>query len=56
MCFCTGVAQTTEQGFDENGESDLDLQYGMGLTNPQPVLLLQDGDLVEGGSFNSASF
>ncbi|KLO11791.1 subtilisin-like protein [Schizopora paradoxa] len=48
-----GVAQTTEQGFNENGESDLDLQYGMGLTNPQPVLLLQDGDLVEGGSFNN---
>ena len=43
-----GTAQTTSQSFDDNGESDLDLQYGMALTNPQPILLLQTGDLVEG--------
>ena len=42
------VVQTTNQSFDFNGESSLDLEYGMGLTNPQPVTLLQVGDLVEG--------
>ena len=25
----------------------------MALTNPQPILLLQDGDLIEGGSFDN---
>ena len=29
-------------------ESSLDLQYGMGLTYPQKVTLLQVGDLIEG--------
>ncbi|KAH9850152.1 subtilisin-like protein [Lenzites betulinus] len=48
-----GVAQTTNQGFNFNGESDLDLEYAFGLTNPQPILLLQAGDLVEGASFNN---
>ncbi|KAI1788899.1 subtilisin-like protein [Ganoderma leucocontextum] len=48
-----GVAQTQDTGFNFNGESDLDLQYGFGLTNPQPILLLQTGDLVEGASFNN---
>ncbi|KAK7025541.1 hypothetical protein VNI00_015894 [Paramarasmius palmivorus] len=43
-----GVAQTQNQSFDFNGESDLDLEYAMALTNPQPVVLLQTGDLVEG--------
>ena len=42
------MAQTDDQGFNFNGESDLDLQYAFGLTNPQPILLLQTGDLVEG--------
>jgi tripeptidyl-peptidase-1 len=42
------VVQNTEQSFNFNGESDLDLQYGMGLTAPQPVTLLQTGDLFEG--------
>ncbi len=46
----SGVDQTDDQGFDTNGESDLDLQYAFGLTNPQPILLLQTGDLVEGES------
>ncbi|TBU37252.1 subtilisin-like protein [Dichomitus squalens] len=48
-----GVDQTNMTGFDFNGESDLDLQYAFGLTDPQPILLLQTGDLVEGASFNN---
>ena len=48
-----GVDQTNMTGFNFNGESDLDLQYAFGLTNPQPILLLQTGDLVEGASFNN---
>ncbi|TBU54464.1 subtilisin-like protein [Dichomitus squalens] len=48
-----GVDQTDDTGFDFNGESDLDLQYAFGLTNPQPILLLQTGDLVEGASFDN---
>ncbi|KAA1472283.1 hypothetical protein DENSPDRAFT_171643 [Dentipellis sp. KUC8613] len=48
-----GVAQTTNQSFDFNGESDLDLEYAFALTNPQPLTLLQTGDLVEGASFNN---
>ncbi|RPD56645.1 subtilisin-like protein [Lentinus tigrinus ALCF2SS1-7] len=48
-----GVDQTNDTGFNFNGESDLDLQYAFGLTNPQPILLLQTGDLVEGASFNN---
>jgi len=44
------VVQTTNQSFDFNGESDLDLQYAMALTNPQPITLLQTGDLVEGAT------
>ncbi|KAF8517278.1 subtilisin-like protein [Hysterangium stoloniferum] len=48
-----GVAQTTDQSFDFNGESDLDLEYGMALVAPQEVTLLQAGDLVEGASFGN---
>ncbi|KAL5531108.1 hypothetical protein ACEPAG_3984 [Sanghuangporus baumii] len=48
-----GIAQTTNQSFDFNGESDLDLEYAMALTNPQPILLLQTGDLVEGAGFDN---
>ncbi|KAI0775553.1 subtilisin-like protein [Trametes elegans] len=48
-----GVVQTDRQGFNLNGESDLDLEYAFGITNPQPILLLQAGDLVEGASFNN---
>ncbi|TFK40518.1 subtilisin-like protein [Crucibulum laeve] len=47
------VVQTTNQSFDFNGESDLDLEYAMGLTNPQPITLLQTGDLVEGAGFDN---
>ncbi|KAF8576121.1 subtilisin-like protein [Ramaria rubella] len=48
-----GVAQTIDQSFDFNGESDLDLEYGMTLVAPQQVTLYQTGDLVEGASFNN---
>ncbi|KAF9046283.1 subtilisin-like protein [Panaeolus papilionaceus] len=47
------VVQTTDQSFDMNGESDLDLEYAMGLTAPQPITLLQTGDLVEGAGFDN---
>ncbi|KAJ3981324.1 subtilisin-like protein [Lentinula detonsa] len=47
------VVQTTNQSFDFNGESDLDLEYGMALVNPQTVTLLQTGDLVEGAGFDN---
>ena len=46
--YLTAVVQTTSQSFDFNGESDLDLEYAMGLTAPQTITLLQTGDLVEG--------
>lgn len=42
--------QTTSKSFDFNGESDLDLEYAFALTSPQPITLLQTGDLVEGKS------
>ena len=48
-----GVDQTTDQGFEYNGESDLDLEYAMTLVNPVKVTLYQAGDLVEGASFNN---
>ncbi|KAI0823960.1 subtilisin-like protein [Trametes gibbosa] len=48
-----GVAQTRNQGFNFNGESDLDLEYAFGITNPQPILLLQAGDPIQGASFNN---
>ncbi|KAI0063498.1 subtilisin-like protein [Artomyces pyxidatus] len=48
-----GVLQTEEEDFGVNGESDLDLEYAMALTNPQPITLLQTGDLVEGASFDN---
>lgn len=48
-----GVDQTTVQGFDYNGESDLDLEYAMTLVYPQQVTLYQAGDVVEGASFNN---
>ncbi|KJA26189.1 hypothetical protein HYPSUDRAFT_63917 [Hypholoma sublateritium FD-334 SS-4] len=47
------VVQNTSQSFNSNGESSLDLEYGMGLTAPQPIILLQTGDLVEGGRFDN---
>ena len=46
--FSLGVVQEKNKSFDFNGESALDFEYGMALTNPQPVTLLQVGDLIEG--------
>ncbi|PSR75788.1 hypothetical protein PHLCEN_2v8905 [Hermanssonia centrifuga] len=49
-----GVVQAIEEGFDLNGESDLDLQYSMALVGKsQPVTLYQTGDEIEGASFNN---
>ncbi|MCJ1386778.1 hypothetical protein MMC17_009905 [Xylographa soralifera] len=48
-----GVNQQTTKSFDDNGESDLDLQYAQALVYPQKVTLYQTGDLVEGASFNN---
>ncbi|KAJ7149248.1 subtilisin-like protein [Mycena crocata] len=54
------IFQTIVEGLIFNGESDLDLeatdrilQYAMALTNPQPVQVLQTGDIIQGGSFNN---
>ncbi|KAJ7149241.1 subtilisin-like protein [Mycena crocata] len=47
------IFQTIVESFEFNGESDLDLEYGMALTNPQSVQVLQTGDIVEGASFNN---
>jgi hypothetical protein len=46
--YLTAIIQTTNQSFDFNGESDLDLEYAMALTAPQTITLLQTGDIVEG--------
>ena len=50
-----GFLQTIVESFDYNGESDLDLEYGMTLVNPQKVTLYQVGDLPESAntSFNN---
>jgi len=47
------IVQTTEQDFNSNGESDLDLEYAIALVYPQKVTLYQVGDTVEGASFNN---
>ncbi|KUJ19485.1 subtilisin-like protein [Mollisia scopiformis] len=47
------TVQTSTQSFDDNGESDLDLQYAIALVYPQKVTLYQTGDAVEGASFNN---
>ena len=49
--MCKGVVQTTVESFDDNVESDLDLEFAMALVGPQQnVTLLQTGDLEEGAS------
>ncbi|KAI9509937.1 subtilisin-like protein [Russula earlei] len=48
-----GVVQQKTKSFSYNGESDLDLEYAMGLTDPTPLYLLQTGDLVEGAGFDN---
>lgn len=53
----SGYDQTEYEGFGENGESDLDLQYSMSLVGPkQTVTLYQAGDLYEGMSSTSCLF
>jgi tripeptidyl-peptidase-1 len=47
------VLQTTNQSFNFNGESALDLEFAMALIFPQQVTLFQVGDLTNGGSFNN---
>jgi tripeptidyl-peptidase I len=47
------VVQTQFQNFSFNGESALDLEYGMALVYPQKVTLYQAGDLAAGASFNN---
>jgi tripeptidyl-peptidase-1 len=49
-----GSILTSDLSFDYNGESNLDLEYGMTLvTKGQNVTLYQVGDAVEGASFNT---
>ncbi|KAI0093139.1 subtilisin-like protein [Irpex rosettiformis] len=49
-----GVVQTNRSGFNQNGESNLDLQFSMALVGKgAPVTLYQVGDLQQGGSFNN---
>ncbi len=43
----------TQQGFQFNAESDLDLEYAMTLVYPQTVTLYQVGDNIASGSFNN---
>jgi hypothetical protein len=47
-----GYPQTTDTGFQYNGESDLDLEYAQALVGKQTLTLYQVGDVVEGASFN----
>ena len=42
------VVQNTSRGFNVNARSDLELEYAIALTAPQPVTLLQTGDLSQG--------
>lgn len=47
------VVQTTNQSFNFNGESALDLEFAMGLIYPQQATVFQVGDLTQGGSFGN---
>lgn len=49
----SGLPQTSTVSFQDNGESDLDLEYAMALVYPQKVTLFQVGDNVQSGSFNT---
>jgi tripeptidyl-peptidase-1 len=55
-----GVGQSTQTGFQFNGESNLDLQYAMNLVNlkgsKQEVTLYQVGDIPQGVYFISITF
>ncbi|KAG6845624.1 hypothetical protein H0H87_006677 [Tephrocybe sp. NHM501043] len=47
------IVQNDTTGFNFNGESSLDLEYAMALVNPQPITLLQTGDIIEGAGFDN---
>jgi tripeptidyl-peptidase-1 len=51
--FIDGAVFDTNTGFSINGESDLDLEYAIGLVNPTPVTLYQTGDPANDASFNT---
>ncbi|KAF9237889.1 peptidase S8/S53 domain-containing protein [Melanogaster broomeanus] len=54
MVSIDGGSLSTEEAFSINGESNLDLEYGMNLvTSKQNVTLYQVGDMVTGASFNN---
>ncbi|KAG8220430.1 peptidase S8/S53 domain-containing protein [Butyriboletus roseoflavus] len=54
MVSIDGGALSSQETFDINGESNLDLQYAMNLvTKKQKVTLYQVGDPVEGATFNN---
>lgn len=48
-----GFVNTESLGFGYNGESNLDLEYAMTLTNPITTEIFIVGDDVEGASFNN---
>ena len=48
-----GVLINTTRNFSYNGESDLDLEYAISLSQPQHITLYQTGDPIEGASFNN---
>lgn len=47
-----GIVQSVNISSQYNRESDLDLEYGMALVNPQKTTLYQVGDTTWGASFN----
>ena len=47
-----GPAGNVTTSFGINAESDLDLEYGMAIVNPQRTTLYQVGDIPQGASFN----
>ncbi len=52
-----GFVQTNSRSFNYNGESNLDLQYGMEIvSSKQPVTLYQVGDLQIGEYFRRLCF
>jgi hypothetical protein len=45
--FSSAIIDKINKTIDVTKEGSLDLEYGMTLTYPQPVALLQVGDLFE---------
>lgn len=48
-----GVLVESPMNFSFNGESDLDLEYAIALSQPQNITLYQTGDDIIGASFNN---